>query len=49
MNARPKKYSMLSSKPVKLPRGVIRPEAEALKSPGGTAAPPCWIMGTLSS
>ncbi len=38
--ARAKKYSMLSSKPVKLPSGETRPEALALKRPLGTAAPP---------
>ena len=36
----PKKYSTESSNPEKLPRGVIRPEALGLKSPGGTADAP---------
>lgn len=48
VNARAKKYSMLSSNPVKLPRGETRPEALAEKRPLGTAEPPWVIIGTLS-
>lgn len=40
---KPKKYSTELSNPEKLPRGVIRPEALGLKSPGGTADEPFCI------
>ena len=48
VSAKAKKYSMLSSKPVKLPRGETRPDALAEKRPLGTAEPPWVIIGTLS-
>ena len=44
----PKKYSIESAKPVKLPSGVIRPVAFSLNRPGGTAVDPCSWMGMLS-
>jgi hypothetical protein len=44
----PKKYSIESTKPVKLPSGVMRPVAFSLNKPGGTAVEPCFWMGMLS-
>jgi hypothetical protein len=44
-----KKYSMLSSKPVKLPRGETRPVAFCAKRPGGTALEPWVMIGRLSA
>jgi len=44
----PKKYSIESTKPVKLPSGVMRPVALPLNKPGGTAVEPCRWMGILS-
>ena len=44
----PKKYSIESMKPVKLPSGVMRPLAFSLNKPGGTAVDPCSCMGMLS-
>ena len=45
----PKKYSTLSSRPLKFPTGEILPEALSLKSPFGIADTPCliksWLLG----
>ncbi len=40
VGASPKKYSIESIKPVKLPSGVMRPVAFSLNKPGGTALEP---------
>ena len=39
---------MLSSNPVKFPRGDTRPVAFGEKRPAGTAEPPWVMMGRLS-
>lgn len=39
----PKKYSTLSSKPLKFPTGEILPEALSLKRPLGIADMPCLM------
>jgi len=48
-SARAKKYSMLSSNPVKFSSGETRPVALAAKRPLGTAEEPSVMMGRLSA